>query len=179
MKHDILVRMSQFNTSGEELKGLRKLFTDIKLRKTDERPVICEKSILLYYLNHDTATNTRDDALGGLADRRQFGLSEYGTFCATPLVTALTLLPYNVIIQSTSEPEEGQRPRSTRIACTGQSEWTMGRFCSLEATLKVTGSHYASVPEHSPKKFPACHPPNDVAQADCRRNKGSLQCNST
>ena len=80
MKHDILVRMSQFNTSGEELKGLRKLFTDIKLRKTDERPVICEKSILLYYLNHDTATNTRDDALGGLADRRQFGLSEYGTF---------------------------------------------------------------------------------------------------
>ena len=82
MKHDILVRMSQFNTSGEELKGLRKLFTDIKLRKTDERPVICEKSILLYYLNHDTATNTRDDALGGLADRRQFGLSEYGTFCS-------------------------------------------------------------------------------------------------
>ena len=81
MKHDILVRMSQFNTSGEELKGLRKLFTDIKLRKTDERPVICEKSILLYYLNHDTATNTRDDALGRLADRRQFGLSEYGTFC--------------------------------------------------------------------------------------------------
>ena len=83
MKHDILVRMSQFNTSGEELKGLRKLFTDIKLRKTDERPVICEKSMLLYYLNHDTTTNTRDDALGGLADRQQFELSEYGTFCTT------------------------------------------------------------------------------------------------
>ena len=91
MKHDILVRMSQFNTSGEELKGLRKLFTDIKLRKTDERPVICEKSILLYYLNHDTATNTRDDALGGLADRRQFGLSEYGTFC---IALSRVRLPY-------------------------------------------------------------------------------------
>ena len=98
---------------------------------------------------------------------------------AGPLATALTLLPYNVIIQYTSEPEEGQRPRSTRIACTGQSEWTMGRLCSLEATLKVTGSHYTSVPNHSPKKFPPCHPPNDAAQADCRRNKGSLQCNST